>query len=186
MSKTSDKKTYCLFCKKDTGNVDIRIVKKKIKNKKTGKETIRPYKMATCVICGHKKSLGRVLMQAGTGIVDKFIANLPVELHLLGTDEKNGKVKKSSFIGPGTKLDKRLGPGDVPQQFSQPINDLDRGALQHDICYRDSTDPAVRNACDDKLVAKAKAFLHKKGISALDKIDVGIVIAAMKAIKHKV
>jgi hypothetical protein len=123
--------------------------------------------------------------QNGKGIVDKFIENLPVELHLLGTDEITGKTKKSSFIGPGSKLNKRLGPGDNPQDWSKPINDLDRAALKHDICYRDFKDPQSRNHCDDKLSASAKQFLKKPNISTLDKIDAHIVTNAMKFIKRK-
>ena len=59
---------------------------------------------------------------------------MPVELHLLGTDETSGKTKKMSFAGLGTKLNKRLGLNDVPYDWSKPINDLDRGAYDHDIC----------------------------------------------------
>jgi hypothetical protein len=124
--------------------------------------------------------------QNGGAIIDKFITNLPVELHLLGTDETTGKTKKSSFIGPGTKLHNRLGPGDIPQDWSKPINDLDRAAYNHDICYRDSKDPQKRNSCDDILAQKAKQFLKKPNISALDRVDAHIVTNAMKLIKKKV
>ena len=124
--------------------------------------------------------------QNGGAIIDKFITNLPVELHLLGTDETTGKTRKSSFIGPGTKLTTRLGPGDIPQNWSNPINDLDRAALKHDICYRDFKDPQNRNTCDDKLANSARMFLNKPGISALDKIDGHIVEKAMKLIRRKI
>lgn len=106
-------------------------------------------------------------------------------MHLLGTDENTGKTRKSSFIGPGTKLYKRLGPNDIPYDWSKPINDLDRGAYFHDICYREHKDPENRNICDKVLISVADKFLKKPGISTLDKIDAHIVDKAMKLIKRK-
>ena len=123
--------------------------------------------------------------QSGGSIADRFISALPVELHLIGTNEKTGKNQKSSFIGPGTKLNKRLGPNDVPYSWSEPINDLDKGAYHHDICYRDHKDPATRNACDKTLKSVAQQFERKPGISTLDKIDAKIVQKAMDLIKRK-
>ena len=51
---------------------------------------------------------------------------------------------------------------------------------------RDSSDPSVRNACDDKLKGVAKRFLNKPGISKLDKVDAVIVEKAINLIKRKV
>ena len=170
--------TFCLHCKKNTGNKNIHIVTKK------GHTRMK----SICTICGHKKStfVSSNDKQSGKGVVDKFIEKLPVELHLLGTDENTGKIRKSSFIGPGTKLSKRLDANNNPKDFSKPINDLDRAAYAHDLCYRDHTDAPTRNKCDADLTAKAKQFLNKPGISTLDKIDRNIVIKAMNLIKRKV
>ncbi len=74
----------------------------------------------------------------------------------------------------------------IPKDFSKPINDLDRAALKHDICYRDSKDPSVRNRCDSTLSDAANRFLQKPKISTLDKVDANIVKAAMNLIKRKV
>jgi hypothetical protein len=122
----------------------------------------------------------------GKGIVDSFISALPVELHLWGTNEVTGKSQKSSFIGPGTKLGKRLNPDNSPKPDSIPINDLDRAAYKHDLAYRDYKDTAHRNAADDVLYRSAETFEKKPGISALDKVDAKIVETAMKLIHRKV
>ena len=169
--------TYCVFCKKKTGNKNIKITTK----------NGRRIQYSICTVCGHKKAtfLASGKKQSEKGLVDKFVENFPVELHLLGTDETTGKTRKSSFIGPGSKLSKRLGPGDIPNDWSKPINDLDRAALQHDICYRDYKDAVHRNTCDSVLASKAKQFLNKPGISTLDKVDAHIVEKAMKLIKRK-
>ena len=64
--------------------------------------------------------------QKSSGIVDKFVENLPIELHLLGTyhpesyqqnDQslkglKPGKMKRMQYCGPGTKYDMRYARGD--------------------------------------------------------------------------
>jgi hypothetical protein len=177
--------SWCMHCKKKTGNKSIKF---ETKNNRRMMKSL-------CTVCNGKKSTflpGKGTgsktskKQKGKGIVDKFITALPVELHLLGTDETTGKTKKSGFIGPGTKLNKRLGPGDVPHDWSKPINDLDRGALKHDICYRNHKDPVNRNACDSTLARVAEQFSKKPGISTLDKVDAKIVTAAMKLIKRKV
>ena len=72
-------KTFCLYCKKDTGNTDVKYV---IQNERKRMKSI-------CIICKKPKSTfvanKKSSKQAGKGIVDKFIENLPVELHLLGT-----------------------------------------------------------------------------------------------------
>lgn len=170
--------TYCVSCKTKTKNKNPKI---KIVNK-------RNMQYSTCVKCGKNKtsfvSSGR-RVQAGGSIADKFISALPVELHLLGTDELTGKTRKSQFIGPGTKLDKRLGPGDIPHGWSKPINDLDKGAYHHDICYRDHKDATKRNICDKALIKVADTFAKKPGVSMLDKIDTKIVNKAMNLIKRK-
>ena len=169
------KPSYCVFCKKKTGNKKIKI------------ETIkgRSVQKSLCSVCGHKKTTFLPSKQRGKGIVDKFISALPVELHMLGTDETDKKTKRTSFCGPGTKLNKRLGSNDVPHDWSKPINDLDRACYKHDIAYRDNKDNSSRNAADNVLSAAAKRFEGKPGISLLDKTDAKIVQKAMSLIKRK-
>lgn len=72
----------------------------------------------------------------GSGLLNDFINNLPFELHVPGY----------SYLGPGTKLQKRLKRGDPG------INDLDKAAKEHDIFYRDHTDTQSRNEIADKIL----------------------------------
>jgi hypothetical protein len=64
------------------------------------------------------------------------INNLPFELHVPGYQ----------YLGPGTKLQKRIKRGDVG------INDLDKAAKEHDIFYRDHKDTESRNDIADKIL----------------------------------
>ena len=131
--------------------------------------------------------------QNGKGIVDKFIENLPVELHLLGTVHKEpfqandeslktvteGKTRQMQYCRPGTKYDSRFARGE------RGINQLDHVCIDHDASYKNKN-PIARNQADSELVSKAMQFLQKPGLSALDKIDRNIVTMAMKLIKRKV
>jgi hypothetical protein len=130
--------------------------------------------------------------QNGKGIVDKFIENLPVELHLLGTIHKEpfqvndeslktaveGKTRRMEFCGPGTRYDSRFAKGE------RGINQLDNACMYHDAAYKNKN-PIARNQADSVLASKALQYLQKPGISTLDKIDGNIVTAAMKLIKRK-
>ena len=181
-------KSFCLHCKKDTENTDIKYV---IQNERKRMKSI-------CIICKKPKSTfvstnKKNSKQSGKGIVDKFIENLPVELHLLGTYHKEpyqandksligvkpGKTLKAEYIGPGTKYDMRYARGD------RGINNLDHAAMFHDLAYK-SKDPAARNRADERLTDAANNFLKESNLTFLDRIDAGIVKTAMKLIKRKV
>lgn len=56
-------------------------------------------------------------------LLENIIDNLPFEAHWPGYN----------FLGPGTKLAKRLGKGD------KGINPLDEAAREHDISYASSS-----------------------------------------------
>ena len=60
-------------------------------------------KRGTCAICGTTKTQF-VKSAKGGSVSNKFINNLPVEMHLPG----------HNFTGPGTKLNKRLNPDLTP------------------------------------------------------------------------
>ena len=92
--KSPSKLTYYVFDKMKTENKDVKY------------ETVngRRIMKSICTKCEHRKT-AFVGKQFGAGIVDKFIENLPVELHLLGTDEADGKNKRVQFCGPSTKYD---------------------------------------------------------------------------------
>ena len=57
--------TYCLSCKKDTRNIDLRIVK--TKNNKRGM-------LSKCSICNNKKS---IFISQGSGLFDSLELNTP-------------------------------------------------------------------------------------------------------------
>ena len=183
-----NEKTYCMKCQKDTGNTDIKYVMQ------DGRKRMK----SICTICKKPKSMfvstnKKNSKQSGKGIVDKFIENLPVELHLLGMYHpekyqannksligvKPGKTLKAEYLGPGTKYDMRYARGD------RGINNLDHAAMSHDLAYK-SKDPGVRNRADERLTDAANNFLKEPNLSFLDRIDAGIVKTAMKLIKRKV
>ena len=110
---------YCVKCKKLTDTSDVQYaVSKNGRNMKLGK----------CVICGTTKTQF-IKVQKGGSLLDKFINNLPVELHLPG----------HNFTGPGTKLKKRLNPDLTPKKWSKPVNRVDKAASHHDVCYLKKT-----------------------------------------------
>ena len=96
-------------------------------------------KRGMCVICGSIKTQF-IKAQEGGSLLNKFINNLPVEMHLPGYN----------FTGPGTKLKKRLNPDLTPKEWSKPINRVDKAAYHDDICYLGNDDTATRNAVCDK------------------------------------
>ena len=81
-------------------------------------------------------ALNSPMLKEGSGFLNNLINNLPFELHVPGYQ----------FLGPGTRLEKRLARGD------QGINDLDRAAMEHDKFYRDNKDTKSRNDIADKVL----------------------------------
>lgn len=71
----------------------------------------------------------------GSGILNKLINKLPVELHLPGYQ----------YCGPGTKLQKRLARGDPG------INQLDTACKEHDIAYSQNLDNIQARHATDKV-----------------------------------
>ena len=103
----------------------------------------RNMKRGTCVICGRTKTQF-IKAQKGGSLLNKFINNLPVEMHLPG----------HNFTGPGSKLKKRLNPDLTPKEWSKPVNRVDKAVYHHDICYLENDDTATRNAVWDKNMLK--------------------------------
>ena len=146
-----------------------------------------------CTVCGNKKSVFVKQKQKGKGVVDKFIKNLPVEAHLLGTyhqepyqkddsslkGKKPGKTLRTEYTGPGTHVMERYNKGE------RGINNLDHAAMFHDLAYLNSSDAAARNRADKKLYEQAEKYLKEPNLSFLDKADGFIVKSAMKLIKRK-
>lgn len=100
----------------------------------------------------------------GSGLLNKVIDSLPIELHLPGY----------KFCGPGTKLKKRLERGD------KGINPLDEACKSHDIAYDQFKDDNRRSIAD-KLLENRAYQRFKAGTSLGEKIAALGVTAAMKA-----
>lgn len=113
---------------------------------------------------GRKNKNKKLLTKRGTGLIDKIIDKIPVELH----------VPKYQFCGPGTKLKKRLARGD------QGINPLDSACKEHDISYSNHSDTTNRSVADKKLQKEAfKRFLSKDASIGERATALGVA-AAMK------
>ena len=148
---------YCVKCKKatDTSNEQF-TVSKNGRNMKRG----------MCVICGRIKTQF-IKTQEGGSLLNKFINNLPVELHLPG----------HNFTGPGTKSNKRLNPDLKPKEWSIPVNRVDKAAYHHDICYLENDDTATRNAvCDKNMLKELKGIYNPTLRERLDKSIVSKLI----------
>lgn len=109
--------------------------------------------ISKCAKCGQKKSkFVAARKQKGTGDVVDALGKYVGELHLRTAPSlKNPLGQKYSFCGPGTRLDKRLGPDDKPLPHSLPINRVDSSCYKHDIAYRDKS-KAARHAADQVLL----------------------------------
>ena len=105
--------------------------------------------------------------QKGGSLLNKFINNLPVEMHLPG----------HNFTGPGTKLKKRLNPDLKPKELSKPFNRVDKAAYHHDVCYLKNDDTATRNAvCDKNMLKELKGMYNPTLRERLDKSIVSNLI----------
>lgn len=129
------------------------------------------------------------MYQKGNGKVKDFIfrAKYPGESHMPMI--VNGKLKQANYAGPGTNLEMRL----KNYSNNQPINNIDKTALSHDLRYslaktnadiakadnmmiqRLKTLKGTENPINLTAVAtamKAKAFFEKKtGLTTFGKID---------------
>ena len=141
---------YSVKCKKitDTSNEQFTVSKNK-RNMKRG-------------TCGTTKTQF-IKAQKGGSLLNKFINNLPVEMHLPG----------HNFTGPGTKLKKRLNPDLTPKKWSKPVNRVDKAAYHHDVCYLKNDDTATRNAVCDKNMLKALKGIYNPTIR--EKMERGLV-----------
>ena len=143
---------YCVKCKKQTNITNEHFTTSKNK---------RNMKRGTCVICGTTKTQF-IKAQTGESLLNKFINNLPVEMHLPG----------HNFTGPGTKLNKRLIPDLTPKSWSKCVNRVDKAAYNHDVCYL-KNDTATRNAVCDKNMLKELKGIYNPTIR--EKMERGLV-----------
>ena len=95
---------------------------------------------------GHRPSRKRTRQPGGGLDIQKWISKLGVEFHWPGYQ----------YMGPGTKLDKRL------KRRDPGINRLDQLAKQHDIDYSRATSHKDKLIADRKMVAGIDRFPGKK------------------------
>lgn len=100
----------------------------------------------------------------GDGLINDAINKLPFELH----------VPTYNFLGPGTRLDKRLARKDKPK------NKLDEAAMEHDIFYRDHKRTKERHQADKILAKKAMERFHSKDASIGEKLTALATAGVMK------
>ena len=144
---------YCVKCKKRTDTTNERV---------TTTKNNRHMKRGICSICGTTKTQF-IKAQKGGSLLNKFVNNLPVEMHLPG----------HNFTGPGTKLNKRLKPDLTPKEWSKPVNHVDKAAYHHDVCYLKNNDTATRNAVCDKNMLKELKGIYNPTIR--EKMERGLV-----------
>lgn len=100
----------------------------------------------------------------GRGLLNSAINNLGFEAHVPGY----------RFLGPGTKLQKRLKRGD------QPINGLDAAARQHDMAYAASNSMQDRHRADAALAEQAWRRVLAPDASLGEKSAAWLTTNAMK------
>ena len=133
---------YCLKCKTKTDTLEI----KQIKSKNN-----RLMLQGKCALCGTNKS--RFISAKQEGKEGKGWTDLPFELH-----PPVSLTKRYSFVGPGTKLNKRLDENKNPLPHSKPVNKLDEIVMNHDICYEKYPKTKERNKiCDKKMLDDIKS-----------------------------
>lgn len=107
-----------------------------------------------------------------------------VEFHTIDQGD-DGVIRKSSFTGPNTDLDRRLlnynrMDGSFDSVVTPPINALDRAAMTHDIAYR-SKNLDDRHAADRILLSAAEDVLNNPESSTVQKFNAGLVRVIMSA-----
>ena len=149
---------YCVKCKKRTDTTNEQV---------TTTKNNRHMKRGTCVVCGTTKTQF-IKAPAGGSLLNKFINNLPVEMHLPG----------HNFKGPGTKLNKRLNPDLTPKKWSKPINRVDQAAYHHDIGYLKNPDVKTRNKLDKKMLEELDGIYNP---TIREKMERGLVSSLIGA-----
>lgn len=105
------------------------------------------------------------MLTFGSGVFDRVINNLPVELHLPGYQ----------YCGPGTQLQKRLARGDLG------LNSLDQACKEHDIAYSQNKNLSERHEADKILGDKAWSIAKKSSSNLKERLAALTVTGAMKA-----
>ena len=94
---------------------------------------------------------------------------LSFEMHLPG----------HNFIGPGTKLYKKLNPDEKLKEWSISLKWVDNTAYHHDLCYSKYDDTKTRNeVCDKTMLGELNGFANPTLMERIDKSIVGKLINA--------
>lgn len=102
----------------------------------------------------------RIAKKGGKGVINTIINKLPLELHAPGGYH---------YLGPGTRYEERrfghFGQTVDPRngiKHSDPINDLDAAAMEHDQAYTTHKDVPNRTVADKVLREKAQKIYRDK------------------------
>lgn len=113
----------------------------------------------------------------------KQLNKIPMEFHAIDQGD-DMIIRTASFLGPNTKLRERLEnlrpDGTYDSIITEPINDLDRAALAHDLAYHKDKDLNKRHEADKVLMKRAKE-IAKNADSIIQRTNAGIVYAIMGA-----
>lgn len=99
-------------------------------------------------------------MEGNDSIINKFVNNLPFELHLMDPN-----VGRYAACGPGTKhyerIKKYIETGDTTNIFK---NELDKACFYHDSAYSKFKDVSNRQVADKKLMDQAIGVANNESI----------------------
>lgn len=124
----------------------------------------------------------------GKGIADFILNKVPFpEMHLILQDPR-GRIRKASFAGPFTKLNKRLDPRTKqPKDWSKPVNRLDQGAYYHDLAYsyKGKNQKQVRNKADKRLEMVANEVINDPKSSMYNRMNARLVKKVMQKMQQR-
>ncbi len=174
---------FCLRCKRQ----------QEINNAKIVKTNNGRFRLsAQCRVCETQTSKF-ISTKSGSGlreIANQFNLKLPFELHMILQNDE-GNIKRASFCGPGTKLDRRLRglnreTATFESVITPPVNDLDRACLRHDVFYSANKDVPTRNKADAVLARDAQE-VQNNAKRRLQRFNAGLVKNVMLfKVKHRI
>lgn len=124
-------------------------------------------------------------MEGGIDIVKGITGLFPNREFHIRDQGDDGVTRKASFCGPGTQLQKRLEnfnpqTGEYDSVITPPINNLDKGCMEHDIAYSKHSDLKGRHDADRELIKYADKVLKDPKSTTTQRRNANIVKAIMK------
>ena len=141
--------SYCLRCRRKTATTGAR---REVVKRKDGHP--QAHLVGTCAVCGARKSV--FVSGYSGGDIQQTLERLPGTPWAKFSGEKH--LPGYSYCGPGTRLDKRLGPDGRPKPGLGPINRVDAACLRHDRVYAGSEDTRSRHKADVDLIHDLNAI----------------------------